>query len=305
MKIIKPEILGVIAISIAAIAWGLDGIALTPKLYNLDVPFVVFMLHLIPALLLSPFFGNYWRGFFDYKLRDIMSLLALSLFGGALGTISIVKALFLVRFDHLSVIVILQKLQPLFAIILAMIFLKEKPNKKFWSWALLAILAGYFLTFEFHLPNFSKQGNLIQASLYSLLAAFSFGAGTVFSKKSLSSLNFKEVTYFRYFFTALMVGIFVVLTGRGIHFQAVTKLNWIYFFVISLTAGAGSIFLYNYGLKRVKAIVSTIAELLFPISSVVFDYLINGNKLSTIQMISAGLMVLAIIRISKQKKSLR
>lgn len=299
MKLIKPEILGVIAISVAAIAWGLDGIALTPNLYNLDVPFVVFVLHVIPTILLTPFFSGYWKKLFTYKFKDVLSLWILSFFGGALGTISIVKALFLVRFDHLSVIVILQKLQPLFAIILAMLFLKEKPDKKFWVWALVAIIGGYFLTFEFHLPNFSQQANLIQASLYSLLAAFSFGAGTVFSKRSLTRLNFKEVTYFRYFFTALIVGAFVFTTGRAGNFQDVTKVNWIYFFLISLTAGVGSIFLYNYGLKRVKAIVSTIAELLFPISSIVFDYLINGNKLSLVQMISAGLMVLAIIRISK------
>lgn len=300
MKIFKPEILGIIAISIAAIAWGLDGIALTPKLFNLDVPFVVFVLHAIPTILLTTFLFGYWKNFFRYKFKDILSLCVLSLFGGALGTVAIVKALFLVRFDHLSVIVILQKLQPLFAIILAMLFLKEKPNKKFWVWALVAILGGYFLTFEFHLPTLSKQANLIEASLYALLAAFSFGAGTVFSKRSLMSLNFKEVTYFRYFFTTLFVGIFVVATGRLSNFELVTKVNWIYFFIISITAGAGSIFLYNYGLKRVKAIVSTIAELLFPISSIAFDYLINGNKLSVIQMISAAVMVMAIINISKK-----
>lgn len=298
MKFFKPEVLGVIAISIAAIAWGLDGIALTPKLYNLDVPFVVFVLHAIPALILTPIFFTYWKNFFNYKFKDVLSLWVLAFFGGALGTISIVKALFLVRFDQLSVIVILQKLQPLFAIILAMIFLKEKPNKSFWIWAIVALVGGYFLTFENHLPRLSQQANLIQASLYALLAAFSFGAGTVFSKKSLMNLNFKEVTYFRYFFTSLFVGVFVYTTGRMSNFQVVTKLNWFYFILISLTAGAGSIFLYNYGLKRVKAIVSTIAELLFPISSIAFDYLINGNKLSMIQLISAGVMVIAIINIS-------
>ncbi|MFA7056191.1 MAG: EamA family transporter [Candidatus Cloacimonadales bacterium] len=299
MKIFKPEVLGIIAISIAAIAWGLDGIALTPKLFNLDVPFVVFVLHAIPTILLTPFMAKYWKNFFNYKFKDVLSLWTLSLFGGALGTIAIVKALFLVRFDHLSVIVILQKLQPLFAIILAMIFLKEKPNKKFWLWAVVAIIGGYFLTFENHLPNFSQDKNLIHASLYALLAAFSFGAGTVFSKKSLNTLNFKEVTYFRYFFTTLFVGIFVVATNRLGYFEAITKTNWLYFFIISLTAGVGSIFLYTYGLKRVKAIVSTIAELLFPISSIVFDYVINGNKLSIFQMCSAGVMVFAIIKVSR------
>lgn len=303
MKILKPEILGIFAICLSAIAWGFDGIALTPNLYNLDVPLVVFVLHLIPSVLMTPFLGSYWRNFFNYKFRDVLSLWTISFFGGALGTISIVKALFLVRFDHLSVIIILQKLQPFFAIILAIIFLKEKPNRRFWLWAFLAILGGYFLTFEFHLPNISKQANLIQASLYSLLAAFSFGAGTVFSKKSLSSLNFKEVTYFRYFFTTIFVGIFIFLSGRGFQLQTITKNNLFYFFLISLTAGVGSIFLYNYGLKRVKAIVSTIAELLFPISSVVFDYFFNGNKLSPIQIASASIMIIAIMNISRQSKS--
>ena len=40
-------------------------------------------------------------------------------------------------------------------------------------------------------------------------------------------------------------------------------------------------------------------ELCFPISSVIFDYLINGNVLSPVQLFSAGLMILSIIKISK------
>ena len=40
-------------------------------------------------------------------------------------------------------------------------------------------------------------------------------------------------------------------------------------------------------------------ELCFPISSVIFDYLINGNVLSPVQIASAILMIISIIKISR------
>lgn len=40
-------------------------------------------------------------------------------------------------------------------------------------------------------------------------------------------------------------------------------------------------------------------ELCFPISSVIFDYLINGNILSPVQIASAILMIISIIKISR------
>lgn len=58
-----------------------------------------------------------------------MFFFLVALFGGSLGTLSIVKALFLVNFHHLTVVTLLQKLQPVFAIILARIILKEREGK--------------------------------------------------------------------------------------------------------------------------------------------------------------------------------
>ena len=69
----------------------------------------------------------------------------LSLFGGAVGTLAIVKALFLVNFKALTIVVLLQKLQPVFAITLAALLLGEKLKRNFLLWSALAITAGYFL----------------------------------------------------------------------------------------------------------------------------------------------------------------
>ena len=289
---------GTAAIGFSAILWGFDGVVLTPRLFNLNVSFVVLVLHLLPFLLMNIFMFKQYKNLKLFVRQDYITFTLVALFGGAIGTMAIVKALFLVDFQQLSVVVLLQKLQPIFAIILAAILLKEKIKKQFALWAAVAIVASYFLTFGFALPNISTNANTISAALYALLAAFSFGSSTVFSKKILMNHNFVTATFFRYLFTSIVMLAFVGILGTYSEISKVTNENWLYFLIIGVTTGSGAIFIYYYGLRRVKAIVATISELLFPISAIFFDYLINDSLLSPIQFISAVIMVFALIRMN-------
>ncbi|MFH0836152.1 MAG: DMT family transporter [Candidatus Micrarchaeota archaeon] len=296
----NPKVIGAFVISVAAILWGLDGVVLTPRLYNLDVAFVVFMLHFVPFVLMQPFLFSRYRYLARFTRNDWFYFGLVALFGGAIGTLAIVKALFLVNFDSLSVIVLLQKLQPVFAIILASIILKEKIKKHFLLWAGLAIVAGYFLTFGFALPNFSGDADYVSAAFYALLAAFSFGSATVFGKKVLQKFDFKTATFYRFGLTSLIMLVYVAFTGALFtQFPVVTPENWLLFLVIAVTTGSGAIFIYYYGLTRVKASVSTICELFFPVSAVFFDYIFNGHVLSLLQWIAAIVMVAAVLKITR------
>jgi len=290
---------GTIAISISAIMWGFDGVVLTPRLFNLDVLYVVFILHLFPFLLMNVFLFNQYKHLKTFVRQDYVTFLLVAFFGGALGTYAIVKALFLVDFQQLSVVVLLQKLQPIFAIVLAGILLKEKIKKNFLIWAGVAIFSSYFLTFGLNLPNLSTDTDTIYAALFALLAAFSFGSSTVFSKKILLNHNFITATFYRYGFTSIILLLAVFITGKYNLIEQTTPENWLYFAIIGLTTGSGAIFIYYYGLRRVKAIIATISELLFPVSAILFDYLINDSLLSPIQLISAAIMVFAIIKLNK------
>ena len=295
----NQAIRGTIAISISAILWGFDGVVLTPRLNNLHVIFVVFVLHLTPFLLMNLFLYRQYRHLRHFLRQDHITFFLIALFGGALGTIAIVKALFLVNFEQLSVVVLLQKLQPIFAIILAYILLKEKIRSGFAIWAGIAIVASYFLTFGFSLPNVENHPNTIYAALYALLAAFSFGSSTVFSKKILMSHNFITATFYRYFYTTIIMTFLVLVSGNLMEFKQATTENWLIILLIGITTGSGAIFIYYYGLRRVKAIIATISELLFPISAILFDYLINDSLLTPVQLISAAVMVFAIIKLNK------
>ncbi len=297
----KNIILGAIAISISATLWGFDGIVLTPRLYNLDVGYVVFMLHFIPFLIMNLFLFRQYREIKRFTRGDMFFMGLIALFGGALGTLAIVKALFLVNFQHLTIVVLLQKLQPVFGIALASIILKEKLGKNYILWASIAMLGGYFLTFGLHFPNLGSGANTVYAAMFALLASFSFGSSTVFSKKILGKFSFQTATFYRYGFTSLLMLIYVLPTGAITQFQVTTQLNWIIFLVIAFTTGSGAIFLYYFGLTRVKAIVSTICELFFPISAIIFDYIFNGVSLSLIQWFSAALMIFAIVNLNLER----
>ena len=279
---------GALAVAFSAMLWGVDGILLTPQLYNLDTSFVVFLLHLFPFVLMNLFFFREYRHLKTMTRSDLLFFLLVALFGGALGTLAIVKSLFLLNFNNLSVIVLLQKLQPVFAILLARMILKERVKKDFALWASLALIAGYFMTFGWNLPDFSTNGiTTVYAALLSLLAAFSFGSSTVFSKKILGNYSFVTSTFFRYGFTTLIMLVIVLIGGHLFDFALVTQRNWLFVVLIGLTTGSGAIFLYYYGLRNVKASISTFLELLYPITAVVLDYFVNHTKYSLVQWIAA------------------
>jgi drug/metabolite transporter (DMT)-like permease len=301
MKVNKPVFAGAMAICIAAILWGLDGIVLTPQLYRLNIGLVVFVLHAVPFIIMNLFFYREYRHLKGFTGNDILMFFLLSLFGGAIGTLSIVKALFLVNFKALTVVVLLQKLQPVFAISLAAILLKERMKPNFALWSGLAITAGYFLTFGFHIPDFTSGDNTGLAAGYSLLAAFAFGSSTVFSKKVLLKYSFFTATFFRYGITALIMLVVVLISGSIGDLPDVKRFEWLIFLIIGLTTGSGAIFLYYFGLTRIRAMLATICELCFPISAILFDYIFNHKVLSTVQWVSALVMIFAILKLSLEK----
>jgi len=297
----QKHIWGAITVGIAAVLWGLDGIVLTPRLAGLDVGYVVFILHLIPFVIMNFFLYKSYRKIKDLTKQDFISFFLIALLGGALGTIAIVKALFLVNFQELSMVVLLQKMQPVFAVILAMIILKEKVRKQFFLWAGLAVTASYFLTFGFSIPVFNNETNTTKAALLSLFAAFAFGSSTVFSKKVLSKFSFQTSTFFRYGFTTIILLIYLLIFSGFGEIKQTSPTHWLIFFIIAFTTGSGAIFLYYWGLIRIRAVIATFAELMFPVSAIFFDYFINGNILSTTQWISATILIIAIVRISNLK----
>jgi drug/metabolite transporter (DMT)-like permease len=284
---------------IAASFWGIDGIVLRPELYSLPVTLVVFVESTIVALLLSPFYLTKIRALKNLKTKDWLSFAGVALFGGAIGTLAITKSLFYVNFVNLSIVVLIQKLQPVFALILANILLKEKLPKKFFIWASTAVIGAYVMTFGDNLVNLNTGDKTAEAALFSLIAAFSFASSTVFSKRALRNVDYGLGTYLRFIFSAVILLIIAGSIGDINSFGTVSNHQWMIFFIIAFTSGGLAIFLYYYGLKNISASVATICELAFPLTAIVLEYFIRDNILSLIQWFGVLLLIVSILKVTR------
>lgn len=180
-----------IFVIVGASLWGIDGILLRPSLYSLPVVLVVFIESTIITIILTPFFIHKLKKLKSLELKDWIVFGGVAFFGGAIGTMAITKALFYVNFVNLSIVILIQKLQPVFAIILAALFLQERPPRQFFLWAILAIIGAYLMTFGINMPNLDTGDKTVVAALFALLASFSFGSSTVLSKRALKNVGFE------------------------------------------------------------------------------------------------------------------
>ena len=306
----QTPFLGSIFIIIAAMMWGIDGILLTPSYFNkfqfFDVNFIVFIAHAIPTIILSIFFSKQYKYLKTFTKSDYLFFILIALFGGTIGTLSIVKALELSNYTPYSIVILIQKTQPIFAILLAIFLLKEKPSKNFYVVAVISLIAIYFLTFEFKSPVLLKQNNLL-AVLYSLLAAFSFGSSTVFGKKVVYKFSFLTSTFYRFFFTTIITMLFVIFseTTRNTITQYTQNKNLMELSLFIAIFGLLAILIYYNGLKYVKATVATFCELAFPITSVVTEAIIYKRFLSPIQLVAAIVLVAVILYLNLENVKIK
>jgi drug/metabolite transporter (DMT)-like permease len=94
----------------------------------------------------------------------------------------------------------------------------------------------------------------------------------------------------------------MIFAWKWTEFQHVTPHNWLMILLICTTTGGGAILLYYYGLRKINAMTSTILELFFPISAVVFDYFFNGKIFSPTQWIAALVMLFCIFMLNRKKR---
>jgi len=290
---------------LAALLWSLDGVFIRPKFYELPAGLVVFLEHALGFIVLSPFIFLGWSKIKLLKSKEWLAIGWVCFFGGALGTIMITKAFFAAVGGDVTfaTVVLLQKLQPVFALILARIILGEKLKRSFYGWATAAVVAAYFLAFGKTGLALGQINLWHHAAFYAALAAFAFGSSTVFGKRIVNHLDFKSTAALRFGITGLIMLAYIMLTGEIFRISSVGGIYWRYLAIIVFTSGAVAMFIYYFGLKRVTASASTILELFWPLSAVILDYILNKNVLSTVQIISGLVLLFAIVKIlSRERK---
>ena len=300
MQVKNKIFIGALAVVVAAVLWSLDGTFLRPRLASVSPTLVVFLEHTLGFIILLPFLFIYKLELKKIAKKQWATIFWVALFGGALGTTFFTKALFLTGFVDISVVILLQKFQPIFAIILSAIILRERFPAKFYIYALLALIGGYFVTFKDPSSiNFGSATTMM--AVFSLLAAFSWGSSTTFGKYSLKNINYGLLAALRFGFTVI-----IMLIPAMKYFSTLPSIEpsvWKTLIIIVFTSGAVAMYLYYYGLKKIPASLATLCELAWPVSAIVFDYFFNHNVLSATQIAGAVILIIAVTLATRLNKT--
>ncbi|CAN5187452.1 DMT family transporter [soil metagenome] len=291
--------LGPLFVIIAALLWSGDGI-LRAGLYSLPPTVVVFYEHILGALVLLFFFPLWIKDVRKLNRKQWLAIGIVSLISGALGTVLYTAALGKVQYTQYSVVVLLQQqLQPIWAILAASLLLKEKVTKRFILWALVALAAAYLVTFKDLTINFATGGGTIVAAFFALSAGLMWGSSTAISKYALQNVSFLTITALRFLLAPVFAFLFILSMGQTASLTTLTMAQWQTLGIITFSTGMIALAIYYYGLKKTKARVATICELVWPASAVLIDYLYFHKELSATQFVGIGILLLAIYQVTK------
>lgn len=291
---------GPLFIIIAALLWAFDGL-IRQHLYSLPPITIIFFEHLIGLVILTPFVYKY---VLETKLtkREWWLIILIAVLSGLLGTLWFTTALGKVHFISLSVVFLLQKLQPLFAIGTASIFLKEKFDNRYIKWAVLALASAYFVTFPNGVVNLETGEGTIIAALYALGAAFAWGSSTTFSKMLLGKVDFKVSTFYRFLATTVISLPILFIFSHGPSLFAPTLTQFGLLLLIAVSTGMVALLIYYRGLSKTPVHISTILELTFPFIAIFIDRIVNNTTLTPSQWVASFVLVFAIYQIAKLRE---
>ena len=270
-------------VAVAAAMWGTDPL-LRKSILSVPASTIVFGEHVFLVLLTLPLLLPALRAVRAAGPRYDAAAVVIGAGASGAATILFTQAL---QHDFVSAVV-MQKAQPLVAVMGAAVVLGERPRPRF-GWFLAAGLAGLWLVNQAHPFDPSAQG--LRAVLEALGAAILWAFGTVLGRFLVRRVSFEHVLALRFLF-GLVASAVAVVALNAEWYAGVHASGWI--LSLALVTGLFSLALYYYGLRRTPAVLSTLAELANPAVLVVAGIYAYDIGLVWSQWLGFGIIVLVV-----------
>ncbi|WP_106768664.1 DMT family transporter [Paenibacillus faecalis] len=289
---------------LGAALWGVDPLFRIILLKNMTSSQIVLLEHIIISLIAIPVIWKNRHEFKSLGWRHVGALLFISWGGSGIATILFTLGL---TNGNLNAVLLLQKLQPLFAIILARLLLKEKLPRHFSILFILALGGTYLLTFGFTIPIGHWSEFLQVGSLLSLGAAALWGGSTVMGRLMVGQMKYETVTSLRFVLALPLLTVITwsegatwTLPAAGTTDFTLVMLNLI---GQALLPGLLSLLVYYKGLTTTKASVATLAELSFPMVGVLINWIVFQEVVTAAQITGFLFIWFSLFIISRQSDS--
>lgn len=287
---------GVFLIIVACFLWALDALIRYPLVGSGVAPItVVCFEHALLTLIFLPYFIKSRERVWNAKISHAFYFFIVGAIGSAIATLAFTKAFTIL---NPSLVIILQKFQPVVAILLARLFLKEQIAKQFMFWALICLLGGFMISFTdlfVQIPKAFNSGDLFSDSaslgyLMVLISVVGWGAATVFGKKlSTCGYDHKEIMCGRFIFGFITLLPILIYTGGTV---VLAPINYVKILIMVLISGLLAMYFYYLGLKRISARSSALAEMFFPFAAIIVNWIFLDATLTISQLIGGGFLLI-------------
>ena len=272
-------------VAVAAALWGLDAWIRAPLAHSTAVATIVFGEHVVLVALTLPFLAAALATVVRLGWRHIVAAVVIGAGSSAVATILFTQA-FADGHDFVTPVV-LQKVQPVIAIVFAGVMLGERPRRRF-AFYLVPALVGAWLMGVQHPLHPTVHG--LRPTLYALGAAALWALGTVLGRYLARDMRFEHVATLRFAFGLVGSAVALLVLGAPA-FASGHDTFWIA--VLAVVTGFLALGLYYYGLQRTPAVAATIAELAFPVSATLVLYFKFGQAPTHLQWV--GLAVTSLV----------
>ena len=286
---------GIVLVALAASLWGSDAILRRfLAVGEISASVIVMLEHVLLTVVFLPAL---------VKVRPVLSRLgakdwvSLILIGG--GASILATTLFTQAFSYGDFIApaLLQKLQPVFAILLAAILLGERLMRRYWLFFVGAVAGAWLISFPGQTRALFTGGEVSfavqesEAALFALGAAALWGMGTVLGRSLTPKIPFAQLTALR-FAIGLPIGVLVVLMqGRMSEVTTLAGEQWWAILWLALIPGGAGLLIYYRGLGRTSASAATIGELAFPLMALIYGWFFVGNEIDGVVLTGVAVLI--------------
>ncbi len=284
---------GVFLVAIGAGLWGTDGLFRRGLALELPAATVVFWEHLILVMITAPLIVRFYRTRPRLAPRDIVALLLVGVGASAVATMLFTEAF---SYGNPTTPLLLQKLQPVVAILGAYVLLRERLLPRYGVYFLLAVGSAYLISFS---DPSNVSVNQLAPALLAIGAASLWGLGTVLGRHLTAKIEPNQLTALRFAIglpaTALIVGWrgeTSIATGIGFgDFGTLVAL--------ALIPGLAALAIYYRGLSGTPASAATLAELAFPLTAILIGWAVFDTVPTRTQWLGITVLAVTILTMSR------
>jgi drug/metabolite transporter (DMT)-like permease len=286
----------VVLVALGAMLWGTDTLFRIPLLHHLSPnPLVqstqlVLMEHVILVVCSVPLLWLARGQILRLNRRQWAAIAAIGVGASGLATVLFTMSF---GYGHFIETLLLQKTQPLIAILLASFWLRERLSATAWILVPVALIGAYLIAVPDPLhPEQAWADFHVAAALFALGASALWGAATVFGRYALHDVSFTALTGLRFSTALPALAVLLLVLGGLPAFGTYRVSDAPLYLGLALLPGLLGMLFYYRGLASTPAAMATLAELAFPITGVLVNlYLVTPRQTITALQI-AGIVIL-------------